>query len=129
MAKYDVGYLSYSIVRTQTLPFKAHVSLTLDDAGKAVTLTDDYQVGLGSSGDPLIGKLVHLENDGVCTVEVGPTLVLSGVSGALPNEKDLVVVDGEGCVIAATSAHAGYAGPRRMVLGVDATTYNVVVLM
>lgn len=127
MGKFDVGYLSYEVVRTQTLPFKAHVSLTLEDIGKAVTLTDDFEVGLGSAGDLLVGKLVYVEDDNVCTVEVGPTLVFAGVSGSIPEAGDFVAVDGQGCVVKATAVSGVYDVPLKTVLGVDGE--NIVVLM
>ncbi len=128
MARATFDYLNYNDLNLRTLPFKAHVSLDADDVGKAVTVTGDFEVGLGSDGDPLIGRLDYIDAGTVyCTVAVGDALVLDGVSGALPSEKNCVVVNGLGAVRVATSADAGYPSDKS-VLGVDAATRHVVVL-
>lgn len=119
---------NYNNLGTRTLGFKAHASLDADDVGNAVTLTSDFTVGLGSDGDPLIGKLNYVFG-GYATVIKGDVVIYDGVSGSLPSEGDNVVVNGSGAVRAATSADAGYEySHRNIVIGVDSTTYKVAVL-
>jgi hypothetical protein len=128
LARAAFDHLSYNDLNYRSLPFKAHVSLSADDVGKAVTLTSDYEVGLGSNGDPLIGRLEYIDAGTVyCTVGIGDTLIFDGVSGALPAEKNCVVVNGAGAVRVATSVDAGYPSDK-VVLGVDSSTRKVVVL-
>lgn len=130
MARATIDYLSYQNLGTRTIPALAHVSLTADNLGDAVTFTADYTVGLGSDGDPLIGKLEYLNATlGHATVAVGDTLLFDGVSGALPSEKNHLVVNGAGAVRVATSADAGYQyASKNIVVGVDSTTRTVAVL-
>jgi hypothetical protein len=60
---------------------------------------------------------------------VGDTLLFDGVSGALPSEKNHLVVNGAGAVRVATSADAGYQyASKNIVVGVDSTTRTVAVL-
>lgn len=129
MAKDRVTYLSYEGLSEPELPFKAHVSMTADYEGRAVTLTDGFTAGYGSLGDFLLGQVVKYESDGNCTVKTHGALVLPGVSGSLPSYGDVVVVNGAGRVITATSAHAGYEVRKNVVLGVDPTNLKVVVLV
>ena len=124
----DFDIHNYNFLNTRTLPFKAHVSLDADDVGKAVTLTSDFTVGLGSDGDPLIGKLDWVFG-GLATVVTGEVALYNGVSGALPSEENHVVVNGAGAVRVALSSDAGYEySCRNIVLGVDGTTRKVAVL-
>jgi hypothetical protein len=74
-----------------------------DDIGKAVAITDDYEVGFGSDGEVILGKLVDLTltdaDDGkrVATVQVGGVATLPATT-TLPSLSDRVVVDGDGSV-------------------------------
>lgn len=129
MARATFDYLSYNSLNYRTLPFKAHISVTASHLDHAMSLTGDYEVGLGADGAAIVGKLDYLDAGTVyCTVGIGDTLILPGVSGSLPSEGDYVVANGSGLVRAGTSADAGYAGKRNTVLGVDSATYSVVVL-
>jgi predicted RecA/RadA family phage recombinase len=88
--------------------FKIHQTVEVDDLkdddiGKAVAITDDYQVGFGSDGDVLLGKLVDLSltdadvGKRVATVQVGGVATLPATT-TLPSLGDRVVVDGDGSV-------------------------------
>ena len=110
--------------------YKTHASITADDEGHAVTLTADGTVGLGSSGDPLIGKLLKYDDDGYGSVQYAGYAVFDGVSGSLPSEKDAVAVNGAGKVIAMTSAQLLTMHHKLpTVQSVDSSTYKVVVLL
>jgi hypothetical protein len=91
-----------------TATFKVHQTAGEDDlkdvdVGKAVTITGNYEVGPGSDGDLLIGKLIHLSltdadvGKRVATVQIGGICTLPAVA-TLPNVGDGVVVDGAGAV-------------------------------
>ncbi len=110
--------------------YKTHVSITADNEGDAVTLTADGTVGLGSSGDPLIGKLFKYDDDHYGSVQTQGYATFDGVSGSLPDEKDAVVVNGAGKVIAMTSAQLLTVHHKLpTVQSVNTSTCKVVVLL
>jgi predicted RecA/RadA family phage recombinase len=91
-----------------TATFKVHQTAGEDDlkdvdVGKAVTITGDYEIGPGSNGDILIGKLIHLSltdadvGKRVATVQIGGICTLPTVA-TIPSVGDGVVVDGAGAV-------------------------------
>jgi hypothetical protein len=122
--------------------FKVHQTagandLSDADIGKAVTLTGNYEVGPGSDGDILLGKLIDLsltDADGtnrVATVQIGGVMTLpsSATTPALGNQ---VVVDGDGSVRQAP-ALTGYdpAGGnvgRGLVVDVNGTSEVTLIL-
>jgi len=88
--------------------FKIHQTGEVDDLkdediGKAVAISDDYEVNFGSDGEVLSGKLVDMTltdaDDGkrVATVQVGGIATLPATP-TLPGLGDRVVVDGNGSV-------------------------------
>lgn len=92
----------------QTATFKVHQTagsddLTDADIGKAVTILDNYEVGPGSDGDVLIGKLISLsltdadEGKRVAAVQIGGVCTLPAAA-TVPSVGDGVVVDGSGSV-------------------------------
>jgi hypothetical protein len=105
--------------------------LTDSDIGRAVTITDDYEVGPGTDGDTLLGKLIDLtlqdgddgnrlatvQIGGVCTLPITTTYptvgdrVLCGASAAIKQAPVLAGVDPAGGNIA-----------RGTVLAVNGTT-------
>jgi hypothetical protein len=92
--------------------------------GKAVTITGDGEVGFGSEGDPLLGKINQYEFDGYVTVQDAGYTEFDGVSGSLPDAGDYLVVDGNGAVKASTGA----TGPAKAV-SVDDDNQKVMVLI
>lgn len=93
--------------------------------GKAVTITDDGEVGLGSSGDPLLGKINQFEFDGHVTVQDAGYTEFEGVSGSLPSAGDFVAVNGAGKVVAVSAG----AGSNSKAVSVDSANHKVMVLI
>ncbi|UCE65308.1 MAG: hypothetical protein JSU85_10580 [Candidatus Zixiibacteriota bacterium] len=95
-----VGFLAATFKIHQTA---GEDDLRDDDVGKAVTITGDYEVGPGSDGDILLGKLISLSltdaDNGkrVATVQIGGICTLPVVS-TVPSVGDRVVVNGSGSV-------------------------------
>lgn len=92
----------------QTATFKVHQTTGSDDLvdadiGKAVTILGNYEVGPGSDGDILIGKLISLsltnadEGKRVATIQVGGVCTLFAAA-TVPGVGDGVVVNGTGSV-------------------------------
>jgi len=77
--------------------------LTDADIGKAVTITADYEVGPGSDGDLLLGKLIGISppnaNDGnrLATVQVAGVCTLA-TTAAIPSVGDGLVCGANGTV-------------------------------
>ncbi len=90
--------------------------------GKAVTITDNDEVGLGSDGNPLLGKVIQYEFDGTVVVQDGGYTEFEGVSGSLPDAGNYVAVNGSGAVVSATT------GPAKAV-SVDDENHTVMVLI
>jgi hypothetical protein len=88
--------------------FKVHQTtgendLSDADIGKAVTLTGNYEVGPGSDGDILLGKLIDLSltdidsASRVATVQIGGVMTLPATT-TTPELGNQVIVDGDGSV-------------------------------
>ena len=71
--------------------------ITVADEGKAVTLAGNNKVGLGDDGDPVYGKLVKVEADGVGAVEVRGFITLD-TAGTAPTAGEVLLVNGAGKV-------------------------------
>lgn len=115
--------------------FGIHQTGEVDDLkdaniGEAVTLTDDFEVGPGTEGSSVLGKLIALSlsdgDDGkrVATVQIGGTMNLA-ITTTYPEIGDRVVCGADGAVKQAP-ALAGYdpAGgnvARGIVLAVNGT--------
>lgn len=72
--------------------------------GKAVAVVGDSEVGLGAAGGIFRGKVVVVEEDGVCTVQDGGVVEVPYLAATPPIVGRGVTVDGAGNV---TSASAG----------------------
>jgi len=92
----------------QTATFKIHQTAGADDLsdsdiGNAVTLTGNYEVGPGSSGDILLGKLIALTlsdadvGKRTATVQIGGICTLPAAV-TVPSVGNKVVVNGAGAV-------------------------------
>ena len=111
--------------------------LTDSNIGQAVTLTADYEVGPGGSGDTLIGKLIDLTledgNDGdrLATVQVGGICVLP-ITTTYPTVGDRVLGGASGTVKQAPALAgddpAGGNIARGTVLAVNGTTECTILL-
>ncbi|MCP4582260.1 MAG: hypothetical protein GY839_11645 [candidate division Zixibacteria bacterium] len=88
--------------------FKIHQTagkndLSDNDISKAVAIIDNYEVGPGSDGDLLLGKLIDLslsdaDTDGrVATIQIAGVMTLPATA-TVPSLGDQVIVDGSGSV-------------------------------
>jgi hypothetical protein len=88
--------------------FKIHQTTGNDDLkdsdiGKAVALSGNYEIGFGTNGDPLLGKLIDLsltDNDKgkrVATVQISGIMNLPAAT-TVPSIGNRVVVNGVGSV-------------------------------
>jgi predicted RecA/RadA family phage recombinase len=88
--------------------FKVHQTTGSDDLtdaeiDKAVTILGNYEVGLGSNGDVLLGKLVDLsltdadEGNRVATVQIAGIMTLPAAA-TVPAVGNGVVVNGSGSI-------------------------------
>lgn len=86
--------------------------------GKAVTITDDGQMGYGSAGDPLKGIIDKYEDDNNMTVQyAGYKEDVPCISGSVPDAGKFVCVNGDGAISQVASANVGPA----YAVSVDAT--------
>lgn len=107
------------------------------DIGKAVTLTANYECGLGSDDGILLGKLVALSPTDVgngnrkATVQVGGTMTLP-ITTTNPVVGDRVVIDGSGSIkqapALAANDPAGGNIARGTVLAVAGTSTATLIL-
>jgi len=119
-------YVELEGIGALRIPIKAHGSVSAIALASgaaavenmAVTSTGNYEMGLGSAGDPLKGIIEKYEDDGFMTVQVkGFKENVPSVSGALPSVDDFVCVNGAGLVSKVASANLGPA----YAVSVDAT--------
>ncbi len=102
--------------------------------GLAVTLSGAKTVALADDGDEIEGKLIKVEPDGKCVVQVGGYMTLPGGDGATLTEGKKIVGDqGAGAalgyireVATATAAELGVA--RGRIIDADVATSVVVAL-
>lgn len=59
--------------------------------GKGVTLSGNDTVALTADGDGVLGRLLHVESDGVCAVATGGTFELPGGNGATLTRMSAIV--------------------------------------
>lgn len=93
--------------------------------GKAVTITDDGEVGFGSTGNPLLGKINQYAFDGHVTVQDAGYTEFEGVSGSLPTAGDFVAVNGAGKVVTVSAGE----GSNSKAINVDTANQKVMVLI
>jgi hypothetical protein len=113
------GGLDYEGIGALRVPFKVDATTkaayvasgVIGVEGMAVALTEKETCGFGNAGDALLGKLEKYETDGHATVQVAGFTEFTGVSGSLPNFGNILVVDGNGAVMAS----AGAAGSSKAI--------------
>jgi hypothetical protein len=125
-----------------TATFKIHQTASEDDLkdtdiGTAVAMMGNYEVGPGSDGDVLIGKLIHLSltdadvGKRVATVQIGGICTLAAAA-TVPSVGDRVVVDGSGAVkqapALASNDPAGGNVARGTVIDVSGTSEVTLIL-
>lgn len=82
--------LGYEEIAALTVTYAHNNTIVYDDqedggsaqVGLAVTLSADDEAGLVGDGEAVLGKLILVEDDGYCTVQVGGYMTLPGGSGA-----------------------------------------------
>ena len=89
-------------------------------------------ISLAADAEPILGKLLKVEADGVCAVQYGGGMTLPGGTGAALTRGNKFIGDllaaAEGYIrIANTGAHAEMGLGRGMI--VDATTTTAVVVL
>ncbi len=92
------GGIDFEGIGQKNVSVLLEATIVVDDIGKAVTWTDNGEVGLGNDGDPLAGKLIQFEDDGYGTLAYAGFLELPCLNGAEPTLNNKVVVDGAGNV-------------------------------
>jgi hypothetical protein len=108
-----------------------------DDIGRAVTITDDYEIGPGTDGAVLLGKLTSLtlqdgdDGDRLATVQIGGVCTLP-IAATYPTIGDRVVCAADGAVKQApalgSSDPAGGNVARGTVLAVSGTSECLILL-
>ena len=123
------------------LTFKVHQSagendLKDSDIGKAVALAGNYEVGPGSNGNKLLGKLIDLsltdsDKDRVATVQIAGVMTLPAAS-AIPSLGNQVVVNGAGAIRQAPALEsydpAGGAIGRGNVIDINGSSEVTIIL-
>lgn len=102
--------------------------LTEADIGKAVSLTSDYEVGLGSAGGKLLGRLHEINTDlNRALVQIKGIMRLPlNDQQSIPGLGHAVVIDGNGKVYRAPSLDSVPAGgeiARGYCMGIDSTAW------
>ena len=125
-----------------TATFKVHQTagsddLTDSDIGNAMTILGNYEVGPGSDGDVLIGKLIDLSltdaDNGkrVATVQIGGVCALPAAA-TVPSVGNRVVVNGSGAAkqapVLAADDPAGGNVARGTVIDVNGTSEVTIIL-
>jgi hypothetical protein len=122
----DGVYATYS--HDNTIVYSATEENGSAQVGLAVTIESDKTVTLIGDGEPVEGKLIKVEADGKCNVQVGGYMALPGGDGATltigqPIVGDLGAASAEGYIRAANSATAAETiNARGAIVDNDTTT-------
>jgi len=96
--------------------------------GLAVNMSASKTIQLAGDGEPVIGKLLKVESDGIATVQIGGGMTLPGGTGATltPGSKIMgdLLVAAKGYIQTITADAAGAVAGRGMIY--DATTTTAV---
>lgn len=98
-ASYEgIDYRALTLQADATIVFDATQRDGSASVGLAVTMTGNQTVGLAADGAPVLGKLLMVENDGRCAVQVeGYTSLPGGTGAALtPQAKVVGALGGAG---------------------------------
>lgn len=120
-------YASFTVAKTGDA-----YDLVPEDVGKAVTLSGNNEISLGSDGDVLLGRLEYVMG-GLATVQIGGVARFSyNTSKTAPSVSNRVVADGAGKVYPSppnTSVPPGGVVGRGHVTLVDAASHHCDVLL
>lgn len=118
-------------IDNSTITYDATKANGSDQVGLAVTLSDDETVALAGDGEAIEGKLISVESDNYCTVQVGGYCTLpAGTSASLTNGKKIVgdlLVAAKGYIREVATATAAELGVARGRIIDNSTTTAVVV--
>lgn len=104
-----IGALYATFAIHETTP--GTYDLDSDDVGKAVALEDDYEVGFGSDGGKVLGRLEHVAG-GLATVQIAGVARFSINTGeTAPDVGDSLVIDGAGKVYQAPAIDGATGDP------------------
>ncbi len=124
-----IGALYATFAVHETTP--GTYDLDVDDVGKAVALEGNYEVGFGSDGGRVLGRLEHVAG-GLATVQISGVARFSINSGkTAPTVGDALVLDGAGEVYQAPAVDGASGDPaggniaRGVALSVDANACDV----
>jgi hypothetical protein len=121
-------YRTY-LIDNSTITYDADVAGGSAQVGLAVTFSDDNTVQLVADGEAVIGKLILVEPNLVCNVQVGGCMTLPGGTGAaLTNGKKIVgdlLVAAEGYIREVATGTAAELGVARGFISNNADTTAV----
>ena len=132
--KYDgIGAQFVTYKHDDTIVFAATAVNGSAQVGLAVSLEDDEIVTLAGDGEAIEGKLIQVEPDGYCVVQVAGYMTLpGGTSADLTNGKKIVgdlLVSAEGYIREVATATAAELGVARGRIIDNSTTTAVVVCL
>lgn len=127
-----VGYDAMTFAHDNTIVYDATKQSGSAQVGLAVTAEGSETVSLVGDGENVLGRLVKVESDGFCVVQVGGNVELPGGNGATLTEGSKIVgalnaSSAEGYIrIAASGTAAELVRARGMILdSSDATAVLV----
>lgn len=114
-----------------TITYSATAANGSSQVGLAVTMASAETVALAADGEAIVGKLISVEADNYCTVQVGGNMTLpGGTSASLTLGKKIVgdlLVAAKGYIREVNTGTAGELGlARGMILDASVTTAVVV---
>jgi hypothetical protein len=77
-----IGVLTATFKHNGSIVFDAAQPLNSAQAGRAVKIVSNDTVALVGDGERVLGKLLRVEPDGFCTVQIGGGCTLPGGDGA-----------------------------------------------
>lgn len=128
----EIGALFVTYAHDNTIVYSATAVNGSAQVGLAVSLEDDNIVTLAGDGEAIEGKLIQVEPDGFCVVQVGGYMTLpGGDSATLSNGKkivgDLGASSAEGYIREVATGTAAELGVARGRIIDNSTTTAVVV--
>lgn len=126
-------YLSFKIDNS-TITFSSTATSGSSQVGLAVTFSADDTVALTADGDAVVGKLVKVEGDNKCTVQVEGGMTLPGGASATLTRGSAIVgalgaSSAKGYIRSAASGTAAELVKARGMIFNNADTANVTVYL
>lgn len=123
-----IGYEAVTIAHDDTIVYSATVANGSASVGLATSIESDGVVTLAGSGENVFGKLIKVESDGFCVVQVAGIMTLPGGASAtltagLKIVGDLGAASAEGYIQAVSTEDTVSRG---MIIDASTTTAVVV---